>query len=394
MMQHILLVDDNLTSLKQAASLLKDHYKVSMVKSGKQALEFLEKFTPNLILLDIEMPEMDGFETIRRIKSDERFKKIPVIFLTGDHDTATEMKGFEYGAVDFITKPFSQEVMFHRINLQMELFAYQTHLETVIEERTEELLATRAENARIAAELDVAARIQTGMLPKEFDSMSIEGVLSVYATMSPARVVGGDFYDCFQIDEDHVAFVIADVSGKGVPAALFMVTAKTLIKTKAKNAVSPAKVLQDVNNEINETNEEDMFVTLFLGVLELSTGKLVCANAGHNPPIRMYPDGRVEYLEMKKNFVLAGMQGMEFAEDVFQVEPGECFLLYTDGVTEAMNGKKEFFGEEQLLSRMKKGKAGRLSVNRLLEYLGDELKIFSEGEEQADDITMLAFQYK
>lgn len=393
-MQHILLVDDNLTSLKQAASLLKDHYKVSMVKSGKQALEFLEKFTPNLILLDIEMPEMDGFETIHRIKNDERFKKIPVIFLTGNHDTATEMKGFEYGAVDFITKPFSQEIMFHRINLQIELFEYQMQLETVIEERTEELLATKAENARIAAELDVAARIQTGMLPKDFDSVSKEGLLSVYATMSPAREVGGDFYDCFQIDEDHVAFVIADVSGKGVPASLFMVTAKTLIKTKAKSFASPAKVLQDVNNEISETNEEDMFVTVFLGVLELSTGKFVCANAGHNPPVRLYPDGRVEYLEMEKNFVLAGIQGIEFAENEFQLGPGERFLLYTDGVTEAMNEKQEFFGEEQLLARMQGEEARSFPVNELLEYLGTELKIFSAGEEQADDITMLAFQYR
>lgn len=393
-MQHILLVDDNLTSLKQAASLLKDHYKVSMVKSGKQALEFLEKFTPNLILLDIEMPEMDGFETIHRIKNDERFKKIPVIFLTGNHDTATEMKGFEYGAVDFITKPFSQEIMFHRINLQIELFEYQMQLETVIEERTEELLATKAENARIAAELDVAARIQTGMLPKDFDSVSKEGLLSVYATMSPAREVGGDFYDCFQIDEDHVAFVIADVSGKGVPASLFMVTAKTLIKTKAKSFASPAKVLQDVNNEISETNEEDMFVTVFFGVLELSTGKFVCANAGHNPPVRLYPDGRVEYLEMEKNFVLAGIQGIEFAENEFQLGPGERFLLYTDGVTEAMNEKQEFFGEEQLLARMQGEEARSFPVNELLEYLGTELKIFSAGEEQADDITMLAFQYR
>lgn len=392
-MQHILLVDDNLTSLKQAATLLKDHYKVSMVKSGKQALEFLEKFTPNLILLDIEMPEMDGFETIQRIKQDDRFKKIPVIFLTGNHDTITEMKGFEYGAVDFITKPFSQEVMFHRINLQIELFEYQMQLETVIEERTEELFATKAENARIAAELDVAAKIQASMLPKRFDQLSQGGRMSVCATMSPAREVGGDFYDCFKIDEDHVAFVIADVSGKGVPAALFMVTAKTLIKTKAKNSISPAKVLQDVNNEISENNEEDMFVTLFLGVLELSTGRLVCANAGHNPPIHLHADGSAEYLQVERNFVLAGITGWEYKEDTFQLEPGDRFLMYTDGVTEAMNEEQEFFGEEQLLQKMRTEEARNLPVCRFLEYLGGEVQAFSSGAEQADDITMLIFQY-
>ncbi|MGN0290696.1 MAG: SpoIIE family protein phosphatase [Lachnospiraceae bacterium] len=392
-MQHILLVDDNLTSLKQAAALLKDHYKVSMVKSGKQALEFLEKFTPNLILLDIEMPEMDGFETISRIKNDERFKKIPVIFLTGNHDTATEMKGFEYGAVDFITKPFSQEVMFHRINLQIELFEYQVQLESVIEERTEELLVAKAEKARITAELDVATKIQASMLPKNFEDFSNEGRLSICASMSPAREVGGDFYDFFKIDDDHVAFAIADVSGKGVPAALFMVIAKTLIKTKARNDLSPAKVLQEVNMEISETNEEDMFVTLFLGVLELSTGKFRCANAGHNPPIRIYPDGRVEYLELEKNFVLAGIQGMEFLENEFQLSPGERFLMYTDGVTEAMNERQEFFGEEQLIESIQSERAKGLRVEGLLKYLGGRVKDFSAREEQADDITMLVFQY-
>lgn len=392
-MQHILLVDDNLTSLKQASALLKDHYKISMVKSGKQALEFLEKFTPNLILLDIEMPEMDGFETIQRIKSDERFEKIPVIFLTGNHDTATEMKGFEYGAVDFITKPFAQEVMLHRINLQIELFEYQTQLEAAVEERTEELLAVRTENAKMAAELNVAARIQASMLPKEFDEVSKSGKLSVCASMSPARVVGGDFYDCFHIDEDHVAFVIADVSGKGVPAALFMVTAKTLIKTKARSSLSPAQVLQMVNDEICEGNEENMFVTLFLGVLELSTGKFTSANAGHNPPIRLHPDGKVEFLAVEKNFVLAGMPGISYEENEIFLEKGEKFLLYTDGVTEAMNTKQEFFSDERLLEKMQSRYTGNFSVEELLEYLGAEVESFSAGAEQADDITMLVFQY-
>lgn len=391
-MQHILLVDDNLTSLKQAATLLKDRYKVSMVKSGKQALEFLEKFTPNLILLDIEMPQMDGFETISRIKNDKRFEKIPVIFLTGNHDTATEMKGFEYGAVDFITKPFSQEVMFHRINLQIELSEYQQHLERVIEQRTEELLEARAEQAKITAELDVATKLQASMLPKNFKDFSDEE-LSIYASMNPARKVGGDFYDFFWIDEDHVVFVIADVAGKGVPAALFMVVAKTLIKTKAGSHRSPSKILQDVNREISESNEEDMFVTLFLGILELSSGKLVCANAGHNPPIRMYADGRTEYLDLEKNFVLAGIDGMEFTENEFYLSKGERFLLYTDGVTEAMNQDQEFFGEKRLMESLESGKVKGCSTEGLLEYLDEQIKEFAGGAEQADDITMLVFQY-
>lgn len=392
-MQHVLLVDDNLTSLKQAAALLKDSYKVSMVKSGSQALDFLEQFTPNLILLDIEMPKMDGFETIRRIKAEERFRKIPVIFLTGDHDTATEAKGFEYGAVDFITKPYSQEVMFHRISLQIELSEYQMQLETVIEERTEELLETKAEKARMMAELDVATKIQISMLPKNFDSFIKADCFSIYATMSPAREVGGDFYDYFKVDENHVAVVIADVSGKGVPAALFMVVAKTLLKTKAKGILSPAKVLEEVNSEICETNEEDMFVTLFLGILELSTGQFVCANAGHNPPILLKENGEVRYLSLNHNFVLGGMPQIKFLENEFYLESKDRLFLYTDGITEAADEKESFFGEERLLELLRGLNASKLTVKELLDDVEIKIKQFTGTKEQADDITMLSFQY-
>lgn len=379
-MKHILLVDDNITSLKQAAALLRDAYKVTMVKSGEQALEFLEKYTPHLILLDIEMPDMDGFETIQRIKLDERFRKIPVIFLTGNHDTATETKGFECGAADFITKPYSQEVMLHRISLQIQLASYQNRLET--------------EKERMTAELDVATKIQASMLPQHFEIFEKKGLFSVYANMEPAREVGGDFYDCFQVDDDHMAVVIADVSGKGVPAALFMVIAKTLIKTKAKGILSPGRVLEEVNREIYDTNEEDMFVTLFLGILELSTGKFVCANAGHNPPIHLHKDGRAEYFSIKQNFILGVMPGMTFEENVVQLEENDKIFLYTDGITEAIDEKNEFYGEERLLARLQNPQVAGMSVKTLLDYVKEQLNFFTGNTEQEDDITMLAFQYR
>lgn len=379
-LKHILLVDDNITSLKQAAALLRDAYKVSMVKSGQQALEFLEKITPHLILLDIEMPDMDGFETIQRIKLDKRFRKIPVIFLTGNHDTATETKGFECGAADFITKPYSQEVMLHRINLQIQLFDYQKRLET--------------EKQRMTAELDVATKIQASMLPQHFDLFEKKGIFKVCANMQPAREVGGDFYDCFQVDEDHMALVIADVSGKGVPAAMFMVVAKTLIKTKTKGILSPGRVLEEVNNEIYDTNEEDMFVTLFLGILELSTGKFVCANAGHNPPIHLHQDGRAEYFSVNQNFILGVMPQIAFAENEIQLEEKDKILLYTDGITEAVDEKNDFYGEERFLNLLQNPQITAMSVDSLLAYIKEELNLFTGNTEQEDDITMLTFQYR
>lgn len=241
-------------------------------------------------------------------------------------------------------------------------------------------------------ELRVASNIQKDMLPCIFPAFPERGEFDVYATMLPAKEVGGDFYDFFLVDERHLAVVIADVSGKGVPAALFMVIAKTLIKNHAQLGKQPAEVLSAVNNQLCENNDEGMFVTAFMGILQLDTGKFTYANAGHNPPLMKRADGVFEYLRVKPGFILAGIENIRYEQAELLLRRGDRVYLYTDGVTEAINTRSELFGEERLRAVMNEKREPKLE--NLLLLVKKEIDGFVGGAEQFDDITMLAVEYK
>ena len=249
-----------------------------------------------------------------------------------------------------------------------------------------------AEKERIGAELNVATQIQADMLPRIFPAFPERKEFDIYATMNPAKEVGGDFYDFFLIDEDHLAVVIADVSGKGVPAALFMVIAKTLIKNHAQNREDPGSVFTQTNAQLCEGNDAGLFVTAWMGVLEISTGKFVYVNAGHNPPLLKHAGGGYEWLKSRPGFVLAGMEGIRYRENSLQMEPGDCLYLYTDGVTEATNEKQELFGEIRLQTVL--NETPDLPVDRLLQKVKQSIDTFAGEAEQFDDITMLGLEYK
>ena len=221
-------------------------------------------------------------------------------------------------------------------------------MELEINEYIQDLTTVTAEKERIGAELNVATQIQADMLPRIFPAFPEREEFDVYATMNPAKEVGGDFYDFFLVDDDHLAVVIADVSGKGVPAALFMVIAKTLIKNHAQNQEAPGTVFTQTNEQLCEGNDAGLFVTGWMGVLEISTGKFVYVNAGHNPPLLKRAGGTFEWLKSRPGFVLAGMEGVRYRENTLQLEPGDRLYLYTDGVTEATNSHEELFGDERL----------------------------------------------
>ena len=212
----------------------------------------------------------------------------------------------------------------------------------------DDLTRMTAEKERISAELDVATQIQADMLPRIFPPFPDQTEFDIYATMNPAKEVGGDFYDFFLVDEDHLAVVIADVSGKGVPAALFMVIAKTLINNHARGGESLEQVFMNTNDQLCESNQEGMFVTACMGLLTLSTGKLEFVNAGHNPPLLKKAEGGFTYLKLKSGFVLAGMEHMKYRKCELSMEPGDVLYLYTDGVTEATDGENRLYGEERL----------------------------------------------
>jgi len=255
----------------------------------------------------------------------------------------------------------------------------------------ENLTAVTAEKERIGAELNVATQIQADMLPCVFPAFPEYNEFDIYASMQPAKEVGGDFYDFFLIDKNTLAVVMADVSGKGVPAALFMVIAKTLIKNNAQSGKSPKEVFETVNNMLCENNDAGMFVTAFMGYLNIKSGNFVFVNAGHNPPL-FKQNGKFDWLETKVGFVLAGMEDMPYTQSEITLSPNDELFLYTDGVTEADNNEKELFGDPRLLEIV--NAMDTPPLDEMTVEIKKEIDKFADGAEQADDITMLALRYK
>ena len=251
-----------------------------------------------------------------------------------------------------------------------------------------------AEKERISTEMGLATRIQAAMLPGIFPPFPDRSEFDLYALMDPAREVGGDFYDFFLIDEDHLGLVIADVSGKGVPAALFMMASKIILQSYATMGKSPAEILTRTNEAICANNEEEMFVTAWVGILELSTGRLAAANAGHEYPTVKKPDGQFELLKDKHGFVIGGMSGAVYREYELQIEPGSKLFLYTDGVPEAMGGEtaQEMFGTGRMLDAL--NKAPEANPKEIISQVRGAMETFVKDAEQFDDITMLCVEYK
>lgn len=255
----------------------------------------------------------------------------------------------------------------------------------------EEIRAVTAEKERIGAELSVATQIQADMLPSIFPAFPERKEFDIYATMNPAKEVGGDFYDFFLVDEDHLAMVMADVSGKGVPAALFMVIAKTLIKNRTQMGGTPAEILGDVNEQLCEGNEAELFVTVWLAILEISTGKGIAANAGHEHPVLKRAGEEYELIQYRHSPAVATMEGIRFREHEFELHPGDMLYVYTDGVAEATNASDELYGTERMLEVLNANK--EMSVTELLPAVRKDIESFAGDAPQFDDITMLGFAF-
>ena len=253
------------------------------------------------------------------------------------------------------------------------------------------LARVTAEKERIGAELDVATKIQASMLPSIFPPFPERSEFELFASMDPAKEVGGDFYDFFLVDDNTLAVVIADVSGKGVPAALFMVIAKTLIKNNAQYGRNPEEVFGTVNNLLCENNDTGLFVTAFIGYLDIPSGRLTYTNAGHNPPLLHNGGESFKRLRIDPGFVLAGMEGFLYKQGEITLTKGGELFLYTDGVTEAVNNGEEIFGDPRLLETA--NTCIGLPLNEFTVSIRREIDRFADGAEQADDITMLMLRY-
>jgi len=248
--------------------------------------------------------------------------------------------------------------------------------------------------ARIDDELAFARAIQLSALPSHFPAFPDKTEFDIFADMHPAKEVGGDFYDFFLIGEDKLAVVIADVSGKGIPAALFMMISKTLIKNLALSGISAAEIFTKANNSLCENNDAGMFVTAFMGLLDYKSGQLSYVNAGHNPPLIKKAAGGVDCLPVKPGFVLAGMEDLQYEEQEIALAPGDILFMYTDGVTEACNSALELYSDNRLLTELNNDTLDdRSTVADMVKHVLQTVESFAAGAEQADDITMLALKY-
>lgn len=264
-------------------------------------------------------------------------------------------------------------------------------METDLSDYEESLTKAVSEKERVGTELALATRIQADTLPNVFPAFPDRKDFDIYATMVPAKEVGGDFYDFFLIDDDHLALVIADVSGKGVPAALFMMISKILVQNFAMTGISPKEVLQKVNTQLYIHNREEMFVTVWLGILDLKTGKLTAANAGHEYPLLKQTNGDFEIVKDKHGFVIGGLECVRYSEYELQMQPGSKLFVYTDGVPEATNAEKELFGLDRLLNVLNNIPDG--TPYEIINKIHEELNVFVGDAPQFDDVTMLCVHY-
>ena len=256
----------------------------------------------------------------------------------------------------------------------------------------DKVVKVTAEKERIGAELSLATDIQASMLPHIFPPFPERAEFDIFASMDPAKEVGGDFYDYFLTDDDHLCMVIADVSGKGVPAALFMMASKIILQSVAMLGNSPAEILTKANEAICSNNEAEMFVTVWLGILEISTGKLTAANAGHEFPALMHPGGSFELYKDRHGFVIGGMEGVRYKEYELQLEPGSKVFVYTDGVPEATNAENELFGTDHMIEAL--NLQSDAAPVELLKNVRSSVDGFVKDAEQFDDLTMLCVEYK
>ena len=259
-------------------------------------------------------------------------------------------------------------------------------------EYVDQLTTVTAEKERMRTELDMARQIQASMMPSIFPAFPERKEFDIYATVEPAKGVGGDFYDFFLIDEDHLCMVMADVSGKGIPAALFMMVCKIILQSCAMLGKSAAEILTKTNEAICSNNRQGMFVTVWLGILEISTGKLICSNAGHEYPTFRLDEKGFKLVKDKHGFVIGGMNGSKYTEYQIDLKPGDKLFVYTDGLAEAMNSEEKMFGTDRIVDTLNKDPEA--DPEMILGNMREAVKDFVEEAEQFDDLTMLCMEYK
>ena len=357
-------------------------YEFFFAHNGLEALKvLLEHPDIAIILSDINMPEMDGLTLLTKI-NEMRIPSLKCIMVCAYGDMDNIRHAMNKGAFDFATKPIDLDDLQVTIDKAVEQIEY--------------IRGAQKEHAQlvdIQTDLSVAREIQQAILPRTFD-LKIPGAeqVDIYASMLAAKDVGGDFYDFFPIDEHRIGFTIADVSGKGVPAAIFMAVSRTLIKATGLQEPRTDECMRTANDILCGESVGSMFVTVFYGIYDLETGLVTFTNAGHNPPYILRADGTVEVLKSTINLVLGVMEGMPFSSETLQLNPGDALVMYTDGVTEAENPQHDQFGESRLEAALAELKGA--TSKQIVSTVNSKVKEFTDGAAQSDDITQLVIRRK
>jgi phosphoserine phosphatase RsbU/P len=380
----ILVVDDN-DDNRYTLTLyldLEGYSKVETAQDGEEAIARLEVDAFDLVLLDVMMPKVDGYQVLTWIKGQPRLRDLPVIMISALNEMSSVVRCIELGAVDYLPKPFNPTLLKARLGATLE----KKRLRDEIDEHL----------ARLEEELNAARKLQMSMVPQSFPAPSADFPIDLHASMEPAREVGGDLYDFFMTEDGKLCFLVGDVSGKGMPAALFMARAKSLIRIatdlmRSANGTSapPADIIARVNRELCQDNGDMMFVTLFFAMLAPATGEIEFCNAGHNPPYHLNGQGAVA-IEGGKGIILGVNPKAVYATGRLSLATGEGIYVFTDGVTEANNTAEELFGEPRLEAALRAAAASGSA--EIVKSVAEAVRGFVGNALPFDDITMLAIR--
>jgi sigma-B regulation protein RsbU (phosphoserine phosphatase) len=368
----ILIVDDTPANLQLLSKMLSEHgYRVRPVSSGTMALSVAQIEPPDLVLLDIRMPDMDGYMVCEHLKADEKTSDIPIIFISALDDTQDKVRAFQTGCLDYITKPFQVEEVLARVETHLTLRNLQVQLQNA--------------NAKMVKELALAGEVQASFLRRALPK--IPG-WQLTVTLHSSRETSGDFYDIDLLPNGRLGLLVADVVDKGAGAALFMALSWALFRTYALEfPTQPEFVLDAVNKRILEDTHAKQFVTAFYGILEPATGNLVYCNAGHCPPFLINFNNQDEFKQLIRTGTLLGIfEDQTWAQGIAQLDPGDLLVLYSDGITEARNVEKCFFGEDRLMKSVRE-RIGD-SAQEIHDGILGDLHGFMGEVSQSDDIAL------
>ena len=382
----LLIVDDNEDNRYTLTRRLQreGYQNLTTAADGKQALDLLESRPFALVLLDVMMPDLNGYQVLERMRADDRLRHIPVIMISALDEIDSVIRCIELGAEDYLSKPFNPTLLRARVGASLEKKRLHDGLVHALNQ--------------IENELQAARHIQLSMVPTEFLVPTPERPVEVYATLEPARRVGGDLYDFFWGEDGRMYFVVADVSDKGAPAALFMARTKTMIRLVATlyrlpggASMEPHQIIKKVNEDLSLENGQGMFVTVFLGILDPATAMLSFCNAGHNLPYLLRPTDGVSLVTGARGKPLGIRPSFTYSSESLKLAPGDGLFVYTDGITEALNAVDMLYSDERLEEVLRS--LGAASASEIVTSVMQDVRTFAAGAVQADDIAAMSLRF-